>query len=104
MRTIRNVAFLVLVVLCAAAKQQTVAAKWDCDWDGICSAEEMQVYYMCGDCGNTYCSNQCSEQWDYGYCEIQCWGYNGSSPVDYQCDGMSGAQTCDYGCSCPIVP
>jgi hypothetical protein len=100
MRTLRNLLFLGLLGLVLVGRQQPVQARWDCNWDGICDAEEMNIYYMCGDCGNTYCTGQCGSIWDEWWCEVLCWGTWGTDVEYYYCDGDTGHQSCDRECWC----
>lgn len=102
MRTIRNLAFLALAVTYAWAGPRPVAAA-DCDWNGICEGEEWTIYYMCGDCGNTYCTNFC-ETHDQYWMADQCYYSYGWDFVQGGCDSMGSTQGCDawWECTPPI--
>lgn len=100
MRAMRNVCFLaVLSLMMLGRTQPAKATTWDCNWDGICDSEEMTVYYMCGDCGSTYCTNYCEEH-DWYWCDTMCWGDHGGYAIGLDCDSNTGAQDCDWRCYC----
>jgi hypothetical protein len=98
MRMIRNVSFLFLLAAFAAASPAPARGA-DCNWDGVCDPEEEQIYYMCGDCGNSYCTNQCDDLYTQYYCEDMCYG-SGLVYDSSFCDSMSGHQDCDFECYC----
>lgn len=98
MKLARNFAGLVVIVT-ALSLRPIAAASSDCNWDGICDEQEMITYYMCGDCGNTYCTNYCEEH-DDAWCDVECYATMGGEVWFVLCDDNSGQQGCSYECYC----